>query len=541
MDPRIRSQHRGAKSLLIVFVLLFGILTGIIISNGLDWIPLSIAQHRYSGQPARVEPSDFLVSTQESFRDLVEAVRPAVVSIQAEGTQVQSFNSDPWGMDPFEFLFPMPDPFNPQPPDRDRSRDREFYEEEYPIYSSGSGFLVDPDGYILTNNHVVTGADEITVFLDDGERYNAELIGTDPDTDVAVLKIEDDHSFPYLEMADSSDLQVGDWVMAIGNPFGYLAGSVTVGIVSATNREQLALQGGAYYQDFIQTDAAINLGNSGGPLVDIHGRAVGINTAISAQGSGIGFAIPMKLASFVYENFRQHGEVIRSWIGVTIQNLDPDLAEALGVPGFEGALIASLEPGNPAEEGGLRERDVILEVGGTRVISTASASRVIAELPVGEPAEFQIWRDGGEMTITVTPARRDMGELQATDDSIEDEDNRDVDKPPRTPRNAEYLGIEVEDLTRDMIANYGFPEDTAGVVVVSVTPGSTAWEKGLVVGTVIVTINDQDIEDLEDYERLMAETYEEWEQDGSNVVLRYLQYGQSGDWIRFFVALPFDD
>ena len=541
MDPNTTRQHRSATTLLVFFVLVFGIMTGVLLTNGLNWIPFSNAQGRFASGAANVEPSQFLSSTQENFREIVAAVRPAVVSIQVKGSQTLDMYNSPFGMDPFEEFFGFPDPFQSPNPNRQRDRNQP-QQQEIPTWASGSGFIVSPDGYILTNSHVVSSGEEITVILDDGNHYDAQVIGNDPDSDVAVIKIEDSQPFPYLNMADSGELQVGDWVMAIGNPFGNLAGSVTVGIVSAKGREQLDLQGGAYYQNFIQTDAAINFGNSGGPLVDIYGHAVGINTAISAQGSGIGFAIPMNDAKFVYDAFLEYGEVVRSWVGVTIQNLDPDLADVLGLPTFEGALIAATSPGDPADVAGLRERDVILKVGGTPVVSTASAARIIGELPVGEPAEFLIWRDGAEMTIMVTPTRRDSNPLQANDQTDQfGNDNRDDGKPSKLPENSDYLGITVEELSRDLIDSFQLPSDTEGVIITSIDMNSTAFEKGLYEGSVIVSINGEDVHNLDDYARLMSEAHDEWQRDDTNLELRYLQFGQNGDWIRFFVALPFED
>ncbi|MCX6646160.1 MAG: Do family serine endopeptidase [bacterium] len=547
MDPKITSQHRGAKTFLLFFVLVFGIITGVLLSNGLNWLPASIAQGRFTSGAADVEPSSFLTSTQESFREIVAAVRPAVVSIQVKGTQTQDMSNSPFGNDPFQYFFGIPDPMNPQGPQGQGPQGpgnspHGQQQQEIPTWASGSGFLVSADGYILTNSHVVTDADEITVILDDGNQYEATVIGNDPDSDVAVVKIEGSQPFPYLQMADSSGLQVGDWVMAVGNPFGNLAGTVTVGIVSAVGREQLALQGGAYYQNFIQTDAAINFGNSGGPLVDISGHAVGINTAISAEGSGIGFAIPMNDAKFVYDAFQQNGEVIRSWIGVTIQNLDPDLATSLGLSSFEGALIASTNPGDPADAAGLKEGDVILEVGGVNIVSTASASRIIAELPVGVPADFKIWRDGQEMTISVTPARRDSSQLQGNNQQGQnDQYGPGNGKPSKAPENSDYLGITVEELSNDLIDSYQLPSDTTGVIVTAIDMNSKAFEKGLSEGSVIVTIDGEDVTNLDDYARLMSQAQDAWNQNGTNAVLRYLQYNPNGDWIRFFVSLPFED
>jgi serine protease Do len=432
--------------------------------------------------------------------------------------------------DPFEW-------FNGPPGPQNRRGEPDPREYSFPNLSAGSGFIVDPDGYILTNNHVVTGANEIRVILDDGREFDAEVVGEDPDTDVAILKIDDDDSFPYIEFGDSDTLQVGDWVMAVGNPFGNLAGTVTVGIVSATNREYLNLPGNTYYQNFIQTDAAINLGNSGGPLVDMYGRAVGINTAITATGSGIGFATPIQLAEFVYDNFIEYGEVVRGWIGVTIQNLDADMAGALDLEDNRGALLSEVHEGNPADEGGLQEFDVLLEIEGQPVVSVQTASRLIAALPVGEPAEFLILRDGEEMTVEITPERRDIDEFLGLEDTDDEEDSETPDKPGK---NAEYLGIDVIELTDDDIAYFGLPEDATGVLVDYVAPDGPAFEKGLMEGMVIVSINREPVENLDDYDALMEEAYEEFLDDGSSVVIRYLTYSPNSGWVRQFMAVPFE-
>ncbi len=527
MDPRIASQRRGAVLLLIAFAVVFGVVTGFILASGLDWLPHSIATT--VDQPAQMEPGEFLVETQENFRDIVASVRPAVVSIQAEGTMTLPQG---YGEDPFEWFFRE---WGWQIPERDR---REYQEREIPQVSAGSGFLVDADGHILTNNHVVGDADEITVILDDGRRFDAQVLVSDPDTDVAVLKIDSDEPLPYVPMGDSDQLQVGDWVVAIGNPFGYLAGTVTVGIVSATNREHIALPVETYYQNFIQTDAAINLGNSGGPLVDIYGRAVGINTAITAYGSGIGFAIPINMADFVYESFLEHGEVIRGWIGVTIQNVDPDLAEAYGMDDTNGALVAEVHPGDPADRAGLQEEDIILEIDGHQVISVQSASRLIASLPVGEPAEFVILRDGEEMSVMVTPEVRDLEGFLARQT---EEEREEPERPRRTPKNEKYLGIEVEEITSSIIRNYDLPEDTAGVIVTDVNPDGPAYEKGMREGSVILSINHEPVETLDDYDELMQQAHDRWLADESTVVIRYLVYNASmGSWVRQFMAVPFE-
>lgn len=532
MDKRITSQRNRAISFLVFFALVIGISTGFLLASGFDMLPYSTAQ---AERPAQLEPSAFLMDTQESFRELVATVRPAVVSIRAEGVSMQGM-VPPTGMgDPFEWFFNNPGPFD----NRNQPNQPDPRQNEIPQLSAGSGFIVDSDGYVLTNNHVVDGATEITVVLDDGREFEAENIGNDPDTDIAVLKISSDLEFPYIEMGDSDILQVGDWVMAVGNPFGTLAGTVTIGIVSATNREYLQLPGNTYYQNFIQTDAAINLGNSGGPLVDMYGRAVGINTAITAQGSGIGFATPINLAGFVYENFIEYGEVIRGWIGVTIQNLDSDMADVVGLDNMDGALVAEVREGEPADQGGLMPGDVILEVEGRIILSNQTASRVIAALPVGEPAEFLIIRDGERITLEITPARRDLDSVlaQGADEDEPVDEDTGMGKPDR---NMDYLGIEVIELTRDDFEYYGLPQDTTGVLINNVDPGTDAFEKGLMQGMVIISIDREPVENLNDYASLMDDAYRQWQDDGSNVVIRYLTYSTNSGWVRQFMALPFE-
>jgi len=533
MDPRIASQRRGAITVFIFAAVLFGLIAGVVISSGMGWIPYTNAQSvREAGQVSEIEPSDFLVSTQESWREIVGSVRPAVVSIQAIGVDMAGYDSYP----PFEFQDPFEFFFGPQDRQRQPQQRQQPQPQPRETMSAGSGFFVAPDGYLITNNHVVTGAEEIKVVLDDGRIFDAELLGADPETDVAVLKVDSDEEFPYIPLGDSEQLEVGDWVMAIGNPFGTLAGSVTVGIVSATHREYLNLPNEPYYQNFIQTDAAINLGNSGGPLVDIYGRAVGINTAITAQGTGIGFAIPANMAKFVYQSFLEHGEVVRGWIGVVIQNLDADLAQSFGLDNVRGALIAEVQSGDPAEEAGLQAGDILLEIDGMEVTTVQSASRMIAGLPVNEPAEFLVLRDGREMTIDVTPAQRDT----ETPSAIQPEE-RDETREPSPMKNEEYLGMEVQELTRSTTRDYDLPEDATGVVITYVNPSSPAYEKGLREGIVIISIDHQPVENLDDYEALMSDAYDAWQDNGTNVIFRYMIYSMDmNQWVRQYMAVPFE-
>jgi len=537
MDPRIASQRKGGIVILVVFVLAIGIAAGILLATGLDWVPYTNARETSStrpGEAASVEPDEFLVSSQESFRDLVAAVRPAVVSIQAQDfdkNMMEQFDPGDMQFDPFE-MFGLPNPDGKGMP----HQGPENFQDYFPAVSSGSGFIVSPDGYLLTNNHVVDGANDVRVILDNGDEYDAEMIGNDPDTDVAVLKINRDEPFAYLDFGNAEAIEVGDWVMAVGNPFGNLAGTVTVGIVSATGREYLQLPGDTYYQNFIQTDAAINFGNSGGPLVDITGKVVGINTAISSQGSGIGFATPVDLVEFVYDSFLEHGEVLRGWIGVTIHNLDNDLANALGLETHEGTIVAGVTEGHPAAEGGLMEGDVILEVEGEKINSTATASRLIAELPIGEAAEFKVWRDGEMIKLEITPARRAPDEFAMYDENWYEEPVEDDKKPS----SEEFLGLSVRELETEDLEHYDLDAGTEGVIIENVQPRTTAFEKGLRVGNVIVEINNQPVTDLDDYMALMGDAKEQWDSDESTVIIRYLGYGEMTGWVRSFMAIPFE-
>ncbi|HEX9745811.1 MAG TPA: Do family serine endopeptidase [bacterium] len=531
MDSNTTQRNRGAFGIIFIIVLLIGIGIGVVASSELGWIPeLNAQSTRSSGPgPAAVQPSNFLVSTQESFRELVASAKPAVVSIEAIGTREAGGNFD--FKNPLEEFFGFPHP--------DINPDQQ--ENMIPSIASGSGFVVDPDGYILTNNHVVSGADEVKVKFEDGRQLDAEVVGTDTETDVAVLKVNANRPLEYIELGDSENLMVGDWVMAVGNPFGTLAGTVTVGIVSAKNRETINLPGTVYYENFIQTDAAINLGNSGGPLIDIYGRAVGINTAITASGSGIGFAIPINLARFVYESLRDHGEVIRSWIGVTIQNIDDeDLANRLGLENLGGALVADLRPGDPADAAGLQQGDILLEVAGQSVASVQTASRLIAMLPVGEPSEFLVLRNGREMTIDVTPVQRGQGPTRAGEEiSQNTQDERNVPEEEDDVY-GQYLGIDVVDLDSKYARGVDIPSDVTGVLIKNVEFNSPGYDKGISAGEIIISVNDNPVENVDDYRRLMDVAYDDWQHDGTTVLLRVLTMSSNGEYFPRFVAVPFE-
>lgn len=403
----------------------------------------------------------------ESFAPIVEQVAPAVVNISATGAPRQSPRTQ---MPPPQFDFPPGTPFGdlfrrfmepdgrmPAPPPR-------------PATSLGSGFIVDETGYVVTNNHVIEGADEVIITLNDERRLTATVVGTDPSTDIALLKVESSEPLPTVAWGDSEAIRVGDWVVAVGNPFG-LGGTVTVGVLSARGRD---IQSGPF-DDFMQIDASINRGNSGGPTFDTEGRVIGINTAIfSPTGGnvGIGFAIPSNLARDVIDQLRETGEVRRGWLGMRIQVVTPDIAEAVGLDDATGALVADVTPGSPAAEAGLRQGDVILRFRDQTVDQMRALPRLVAAAPIGEAASVEILRDGERQTVSV-----EIGRL-ATDEAPVAEV-----APPADPET--LLGAEVAALTPELRGRFGLDDTVQGVVVVRIVGDGPALERGLRPGDVI--------------------------------------------------------
>jgi Do/DeqQ family serine protease len=352
---------------------------------------------------------------------------------------------------------------------------RRFFGQDAPQHpriepSSGSGFIIDPEGHILTNNHVVSNAEDITVTLNDKRSFKAKVVGTDQETDVAIVKI-DGRDLPYLPLGDSDQIRIGDWAIAIGNPLGELRGSVTVGIISAQGRSNLNIFGGTpSYQDFIQTDASINFGNSGGPLCNIRGEAVGINTAINPNGQGIGFAIPINLAKHVAEQLIASGKVKRAWMGVTLAELTPDLAEGFGLKGTRGVVVQSVLAGQPADRAGLKRNDVIVELDGQPVTDMQKFRLKVADMQVGSRIRLTVLRDGQRLPVTMALAERtDAAVAQAT--------------PPAGGGSGPALGgLRVRELTAEERSGASAP---AGVVVTDVQDGSAAEDAGLQAGDII--------------------------------------------------------
>jgi serine protease Do len=353
----------------------------------------------------------------------------------------------------------------------------------------GSGVIVTPDGYILTNNHVVEDARELTVTLPDKREFKGKVVGTDPKTDLAVVKI-DSRDLPYVPWGDSGKLRVGDYVLAVGNPFG-LNSTVTLGIVSALGRGRMGI---TQYEDFIQTDAAINPGNSGGALVDTKGELVGINTAIFSRTGGyqgVGFAVPTSMGKPVYESLVKTGKVTRGWLGVSIQDVTQDLAKSFKLKDSKGALVSEVKEDSPADQGGLKPGDVIVSYQGSPVADGVSLQRLVTRTPIGAKAAVAVVRDGREKELTVT-----IGELP---------DATRIAKADGGTGEPALAGVVVQDLDRETARELGLAGKIRGVVVTAVDPDSAAEQAGLQRGDVIREINRQPVRSVKDFEKLASD------------------------------------
>ncbi len=458
-----------------------------------------------------------------SVADLAEGLLDAVVNISTSQNvkDDEGVGSAPRAPDgsPFQEFFN--DFFNKQQGNRGSNHN---------VSSLGSGFVIDPSGYIVTNNHVIEGADDIEVNFANGTKLKAKLIGTDTKTDLSVLKVEPKQPLKSVKFGDSSVMRIGDWVMAIGNPFGF-GGSVTVGIISGRGRNINA----GPYDNFIQTDAAINKGNSGGPLFNMKGEVIGINTAIispSGGSIGIGFSVPSELASGVVDQLREYGETRRGWLGVRIQPVTDEVADSLGLDSAKGALVAGVIKGGPVDDGSIKAGDVILKFDGKAVTEMRDLPRVVAESPVGKQVDVVVLRDGKEQTVKVTLGRLEDSDQAAAGDNSSDDgvinpdpgENNDMDEPDQggdnqtapdgqdpqqgqgpdqqgqgqapgqdqaTPGQTapkHVLGLSLSLLSPETRKAFGIAESVDGVVVTEVAPGSAAAEKGLKAGDVIVEV-----------------------------------------------------
>jgi serine protease Do len=400
--------------------------------------------------------------------DIVERVSPAVVNIDTLRIAVYRSPLAPFFSDPFfrRFFGDIPE-----------------LERQVPQKGIGTGFVFRSDGYILTNEHVIRGANKIKVTFIDGKEYEGKVIGADPLTDIAVVKIDADN-LPTIPLGDSDKARVGEFVIAIGNPYG-LSHTVTVGVLSAKGRPISAGDSGREYENFLQTDAAINPGNSGGPLLNLRGEVIGINTAILPYAQGIGFAIPINMAKSILEQLIEKGRVVRAWLGVYIQDLTPELAQKFGLSEAKGALVADISKGSPAEKAGLRRGDIILKVDGKEIPTVSSLQQEIRSRRPGERVRLEVWRDGKSIVLEAT--LEELKESAAGTPEVQQVD----------------LGFEVAEITDDLVERYSL-RTTRGVVIVSVRTGGPADEAGLRPGDVILEVNRTEITSLADWEEALA-------------------------------------
>jgi Do/DeqQ family serine protease len=448
---------------------LLGLVIGLGLSAGFN-IPLAL---KAGGNNALSATTSSAPVPESPFVGVVDKALPAVVFIDVRKTMGKGEEGSGDDQDEWFHRF-----FNESPHRQQR------------IPSSGSGFIIDSDGRILTNNHVVSNAEDITVTLNDKRTFKAKVVGADPGTDVAVIKI-DGTKLPTLPLGDSDQMRVGDWAIAIGNPLGQLRGSVTVGIVSATGRSNLNIFGGTPdFQDFIQTDASINFGNSGGPLCNIRGEAIGINTAINPSGQGIGFAIPINLARHVAEQLVAHGEVQRAWLGVNLAELSPEIAEGFCLNVDHGVVVSNVLAGQPADKAGLRRNDVIIEYDGQPVADLQKFRLKVADTAVGRKVPLTVLRDGKKVTVYVTLAQRDQNVVAS------------LNSAPTPAKSEELGGLRVRELTSEEKGDAGVKQ---GVLVLEVKDGSQADDAGLAPNDVIEEIGGKPVTNAADFTRMLKE------------------------------------
>jgi serine protease Do len=441
------------------------------------------------------------------FTDVAKAVTPAVVNITTViGEKISGRNGESELRDRMEEFFGGPNgPFGPKFRGPQGPMDPRGPRGPH-ASGQGSGVIVSPDGYVLTNNHVIDGAREVTVTLPDKREFQGKIVGTDPKTDLAVVKI-DGKNLPTIPWGDASKLQVGEYVLAVGNPFG-LNSTVTLGIVSALGRGRMGI---TQYEDFIQTDAAINPGNSGGALVNTKGELVGINTAIFSQSGGyqgVGFAVPTSMGQPIYDSLLKHGKVVRGFLGIGIQDLNQDLANSFRLKDGKGALVTDVREDSPADHAGLQQGDVITSYHGSPVEDAVALQRMVTKTTVGSKVPMTVMRDGREKELTVTIGEQ-PGEAK-------------IAKAEGDDKEYAFAGVAVQDLDRDTAKDLGIKGKTQGVVVTSVEPDSGADKAGLMPGDVIREINRQPVKSVKEFEKISSAV-----KKGENVLMLINRRGAS--------------
>ncbi|MBN1472705.1 MAG: DegQ family serine endoprotease [Syntrophaceae bacterium] len=463
-------MHKTYKTPVIILIVFVVMILNLTHSSSVD---ISSFHRNFMMKTAHAAVTKAAVVAPFSFADLAEHLKPVVVNISTTKT-IKGIQRSPFGGGaPFDRFFGGDEFF------------RRFFgdmpERDFKQNSLGSGFIISGDGYIFTNNHVIEKADKIKVILSDGKEYDADIKGQDANTDIALIKINAAGNLPSVKFGDSDKLRVGDWVFAIGNPFG-LEHTVTAGIVSAKGR----VIGSGPYDNFIQTDASINPGNSGGPLFNLDGEVVGINTAIVAQAQGIGFAIPINMAKNILDDLKTKGAVTRGWLGLSVQDITDDMAENLKLKDKSGALVGNVVEGDPAEKAGINTGDIIVEIDGKRIKNTHELLSVVASLSVGKKVNVKIFREGKEMTLPII-----VGERKET---------KEIAKGGKT---SERFGMSIQEITPDMAKHFGLHEK-AGVVITDIKEGSSAEEAGLKAQDIILQVNKVKITTIGDFLRETA-------------------------------------
>jgi serine protease Do len=456
-------------------------LVGLIVAGSMTPAPMVSAAPSKT-RPARASAAA-LAPPIVSFADIAEKLNPAVVNIDATSRGSESRRR--------RFGMPVPVPEGPDLFDRPFEREREG-----PRKGAGTGFLIDDEGLILTNHHVIDGAERILVRLTDGRSLRAVRVGSDPDTDIALIKVDSPNPMSFATLGDSDTLRVGEWVCAIGNPLAY-EHTVTVGVVSYVGRKLFDMS----LDNYIQTDAAINFGNSGGPLINARGEVIGINAAISSRASNIGFAVPINQASAILPQLREKGRVSRGFIGVTLKDVDADLQRSLGLKTTHGALVQDLAPNSPGARAGVHTYDVVTHVDGKPMPNNDALIREIASRQPGTTATLAIVRDGRSLSVPVKLSERPLRGNRVSDvrDGVSSEERQP--RPSSQPGTA-ALGLSVRELDREFIERFRLPEDLEGVVVARVEPMSPAFDAEIDRGHVVLEVNRRPVRTPEEYRRL---------------------------------------
>ena len=461
------------------FILVLGVLVGLVLSSHLEIMNQLPAKSRISSKSV-----DILTQLSDAQSEVAAVATPSVVNVSTTRT-IKSREETPLDLfdDPFFRRF-----FGDQVPHPSVPKERKEQ-------SLGSGVIVSEDGYIVTNNHVIEKAQEIKVLLSNKKDYKARLIGADPKTDIAIIKIEV-KGLTALPWGDSTTLKVGETVFAIGNPFG-LNQTVTMGVISAVGRANVGI---ADYEDFIQTDAAINPGNSGGALINARGELIGVNTAILSRTGGyqgIGFAVPSSMAKQVMDSLLKYKKVVRGWLGVSIQEVTSDLADEFGVKDLKGALVSGVMKGSPAEKAGLKQGDVILHYNGKLVEDTGHLRNRVSQTPIGTTVKVKLFRAKKEVEVEVIIAELPQKQGETFSREEESEENNEEE-------NSALAGLFVRELTPDLARRFGFEENEKGVVVVKVESGGRLFEAGLRPGDILLQINQKNVASLEEYKKIAA-------------------------------------